>query len=88
MATLCNTCGGRGRVTPPGSKCTSCSGRGKVRERKNVDIDIPAGIEDGMRVRLARQGDMPVDGDGLPGDLLVQVDVSIFDIGIKAPSIQ
>jgi molecular chaperone DnaJ len=68
-------CSGKGKTTPPGSKCSSCNGRGKVRERKTVDVDIPAGIEDGMRVRMARMGDMPIDGDGQPGDLLVQVDV-------------
>jgi DnaJ-class molecular chaperone len=83
MAAPCGTCNGTGRVTPPGSKCKSCNGRGKVRERKTVDIDIPAGIEDGMRVRIARMGDMPLDGEGQPGDLLVQVDVLSVDLGIE-----
>ncbi len=75
MATICSSCNGKGRYVPPGQKCGPCNGKGLVREKKSVVVDIPAGIDDGMRVRLARQGDAPLDGDGQPGDLLIEVQV-------------
>lgn len=56
-------------------KCGPCHGKGLVREKKTVEVDIPAGIDDGMRVRLARQGDAPVEGAGVNGDLLIEVHV-------------
>jgi molecular chaperone DnaJ len=40
-----------------------------------LEVDIPAGIDDGMRVRVAGQGDSPEEGSGRNGDLLIQVNV-------------
>jgi hypothetical protein len=37
---------------------------------------------------LARQGDMPIDGEGVPGDLLVQVDVYVIHVGLETPGFQ
>ncbi|KAI0176089.1 hypothetical protein GGR52DRAFT_539421 [Hypoxylon sp. FL1284] len=59
MASTCGTCKGTGRVTPRGSNCRSCSGEGVVRESQTITVDIPAGIEDGMRLRLDGKGDAP-----------------------------
>lgn len=59
MASNCNACGGTGQAIPKGSECGTCSGNGVVRERSTVHIDIPAGVEDGMRLRVASEGDAP-----------------------------
>lgn len=62
MASTCGSCGGSGTTVPKGSECRPCSGNGVVRERKTITVDIPAGIEDGMRLRVDGAGDAPVTG--------------------------
>ncbi|KAI5922580.1 hypothetical protein F4810DRAFT_257534 [Camillea tinctor] len=62
MASTCSTCRGTGKTTPRGSECRTCAGNGAVRERKTITVDIPAGIEDGMRLRLDGEGDAPITG--------------------------
>ncbi|KZT19399.1 hypothetical protein NEOLEDRAFT_1142188 [Neolentinus lepideus HHB14362 ss-1] len=76
MASTCASCGGTGSTVPRGGQCTDCSGMGKVRARKSVAVDIPAGVEDGMTIRVPNAGDAPVGGKGQPGDLLVRVHVA------------
>jgi len=83
MASTCGTCGGQGVTIPKNGECRSCSGNGVVRERKSVTVDIPGGIEDGMRLVLERQGDAPATGQAanadsrsMPGDLYVVVRVA------------
>jgi molecular chaperone DnaJ len=83
MASACTSCGGQGVTIPRGSECKPCSGNGVVRERKTINVDIPGGIEDGMRLRLDREGDAPVTGNSphvgattFPGDLYVFVKVA------------
>jgi molecular chaperone DnaJ len=72
MSAPCHTCQGRGQViTDP---CTSCKGSGRVKEKQNVKIKIPAGIDNGMRLRMAGHGDAGEDG-GPPGDLFVFIQV-------------
>ena len=69
----CPTCHGFGTVilTP----CADCSGQGRVRGTSTVHVQIPAGVEDGMRIRVAGKGEAGVEGGG-PGDLFVEVRVS------------
>ena len=62
MASTCDACGGQGKQIPRGSECRSCSGNGVVRERKTVNVDIPGGVEDGMRLRISGEGDAPPTG--------------------------
>ena len=62
MASSCETCGGQGVIIPRGAECGSCSGNGVVRQRKSVHIDIPGGVEDGMRLRVSGEGDAPASG--------------------------
>ncbi|KAI9798784.1 MAG: hypothetical protein M1833_004614 [Piccolia ochrophora] len=62
MASTCDACGGQGVVTPRGGECGSCSGNGVVRERRTVNVDIPGGVEDGMRLRVSAEGDAPPSG--------------------------
>ncbi|KAI7967527.1 hypothetical protein MJO29_000804 [Puccinia striiformis f. sp. tritici] len=78
MASTCQSCGGSGKKVDDKDLCGSCGGIGKVRDRKKVDVKIPAGVEDGMRIKLAGQGNAPVGGGkgGRSGDLYVKVNVS------------
>lgn len=62
MATTCEVCGGTGAIVPRGAECGTCSGSGTVRERKTIHVDIPAGVEDGMRLRVTGEGDAPSTG--------------------------
>lgn len=62
MASTCGTCEGSGSTIPKGSECKTCSGHGVVREHKTITVDIPAGIEDGMRLRVDGAGDAPATG--------------------------
>ena len=65
VQTTCPTLPGAGSVvTDP---CDDCRGRGYVQERVKRDVAIPAGVDDGMRVRLAGEGEPSPDG-GPPGD--------------------
>lgn len=83
MASTCGACDGTGTSIPKGSECRTCSGNGVVRERKNITVDIPAGIEDGMRLRVDGAGDAPPTGKSADpnartqrGDLYVFVRVA------------
>lgn len=81
MAATCESCGGAGIVIPKGSECGSCHGNGVVRETKSVRVDIPAGIEDGMRLRVTAEGDAPQVGNTgatrtQRGDLFVHIRVT------------
>eukprot|EP00842_Homolaphlyctis_polyrhiza_P001394 jgi/Hompol1/2255/HPOL_005915-RA len=80
MATTCDACGGSGKTVPQSAKCNSCNGAGRVRERQSIIVDIPAGVEDSMRIRLAGQGDAPLDGEGASGDLFVVLNVGKHNI--------
>lgn len=60
MASTCGVCGGSGSSIPHGSACDTCHGEGAVRERKTVKANIPGGVEDGMRLRVSGEGDMPL----------------------------
>ena len=62
MASTCNACGGTGATIPRGGECGNCKGNGAVRERKTVTVDIPGGVEDGMRLRVMGEGDYPPTG--------------------------
>lgn len=71
--TSCPTCGGEGkRITSP---CKTCRGSGHDRAKRTLTVHIPAGIQDGMVVRAAGQGEVGTRG-GPPGDLFVEVHVA------------
>jgi molecular chaperone DnaJ len=57
MSSTCSTCSGSGQTVPRGSECNTCSGNGVVRQRKTIPIEIPAGVEDAMRMRVVGEGD-------------------------------
>jgi molecular chaperone DnaJ len=71
-ALACDVCGGDGRHAL--EPCATCDGRGRRVEHVKVSVDIPAGIDDGQRVRVGGRGHAGERG-GPPGDLYVQVRV-------------
>jgi molecular chaperone DnaJ len=73
----CGNCQGFGTVIP--NPCPTCGGDGRVQTRRTVTVKIPAGIEDGMRIRLAGQGEGGP-GGGPPGDLYVEIHERAHDV--------
>lgn len=73
----CNVCKGYGQVIP--DPCIDCRGQGRVRARRNLDLNIPAGVEDGLRLQLAGQGEVGYAG-GPNGDIYVDVLVRPDDV--------
>ena len=55
MERACPTCGGQGEYVS--NPCTGCDGVGQTRQETELDVSIPAGVEDGTRIRLTGQGD-------------------------------
>ena len=73
----CPACHGFGSViTHP---CQKCGGDGRMRARRNLTVKIPPGVEDGMRIRLAQQGEVGP-GGGPPGDLYVEIHERPHDV--------
>lgn len=68
----CPMCLGRGQI--PSERCATCSGAGELRTRKKVMINVPAGTDNGTRVRLTGQGGRGGRG-GPPGDLIITFQV-------------
>ncbi len=80
MERACPTCGGQGEyVSDP---CRECDGSGQTRVETELDVNIPAGVEDGTRIRLSGQGDAAPrrGGTGQRGDLYIFVSVKPHDI--------
>jgi molecular chaperone DnaJ len=71
-AATCDMCGGDGRVAK--DPCHECGGRGRKVERVKVSVDVPAGIDDGQRIRITGRGHAG-DHGGAAGDLYVQIRV-------------
>ena len=69
-ATTCSTCGGTGQIVD--KKPANADAQGMIATEETVSIKIPAGVEDGMRLKVSGKGnDAP--GNGIPGDLLVAI---------------
>ncbi len=77
IRTVCPTCQGQGEIIR--NPCRSCTGSGRVRAREKLSVKVPAGIHEGLRIRLHGKGD---DGDaGAPtGNLYVQVAVDEHEL--------
>ena len=69
----CPSCHGEGQIIT--SPCGVCSGTGSARKEKTLEVTIPPGVEDGMRIRLSGEGDAGSKGTA-PGDLYIFVSVS------------
>ena len=70
---VCPTCSGAGRMIE--KPCRPCSGAGRKREEKKLSVSIPAGVDDGTRIRLQNEGEAGVRG-GPNGDLYLFISVS------------
>lgn len=68
----CHSCQGIGQTIE--KPCKGCQGTGRVRREKSLDVQIPAGVEDGTRIRVAAAGEAGMRG-GEPGDLYVFVSI-------------
>jgi molecular chaperone DnaJ len=81
MERPCPTCGGQGEYLS--DPCRECDGQGQVRQATELDVSIPAGVEDGTRIRLSGQGDQaPKRGatNRQRGDLYLFVSVKPHDM--------
>jgi molecular chaperone DnaJ len=72
IAQTCPRCHGSGSIIP--QPCGNCGGTGRVKLQKTLAVKIPAGVDEGDRVRLSGEGEPGVNG-GPPGDLYVQVHI-------------
>ena len=73
----CPHCRGTGKIIP--DPCTSCNGAGKVKRQKTLEVKIPAGINEGMRIRSTGNGEPGTNG-GPPGDLFIEIRVKPHEI--------
>ena len=73
----CPHCRGTGKIIP--EPCTTCLGQGKVKKQKTLEVKIPAGIDDGMRIRSTGNGEPGTNG-GPPGDLYIEIRLKKHDI--------
>jgi molecular chaperone DnaJ len=73
----CPHCSGNGKIIP--DPCSACSGQGKVKKNKTLEVKIPAGINEGMRIRSSGNGEPGTNG-GPPGDLYIEIRIKKHDI--------
>ena len=74
---VCSKCGGRGKIVT--NPCKTCNGGGRVRKQKELEINIPAGIDNDQILRVGGQGDVGLNG-GSTGDLNVAISVRKHDL--------
>ena len=73
----CPTCRGAGKVIP--EPCVACQGQGRIKRQKTLEVKIPGGIDGGMRIRSAGNGEPGTNG-GPPGDLYIEIRLKKHDI--------
>ena len=73
----CPHCKGSGKIIP--EPCTTCNGAGKIKRQKTLEVKIPAGINEGMRIRSASNGEPGTNG-GPAGDLFIEIRIKQHDI--------
>jgi molecular chaperone DnaJ len=73
----CDACAGAGEILR--DPCGDCRGSGRVEGQQSIKVRVPAGVEDGMRLRLAGEGEAGISG-GPPGDLYVVISVREHEI--------
>ncbi|MEN8119725.1 MAG: molecular chaperone DnaJ [Bacteroidota bacterium] len=70
-SSTCPSCGGKGKSIT--KKCTSCYGEGVVQDEEVVEVNIPAGVSEGMQLSVSGKGNAPR-GGGINGDLLIVIE--------------
>ena len=73
----CPHCHGSGKIIP--EPCTTCAGAGKIKRQKTLEVKIPAGINEGMRIRSAGNGE-PGSNGGPAGDLYIEIRIKEHEI--------
>ena len=73
----CGTCRGYGTIIP--HPCATCQGQGRVRARRSIPVDIPAGVDTGLRLQMPSQGEVGPAG-GPNGDLYLEIKVKHHDV--------
>ncbi|MBA3590457.1 molecular chaperone DnaJ [Methylibium sp.] len=73
----CPNCHGSGKIIP--DPCVACTGVGRIKTNKTLEVKIPAGINEGMRIRSAGNGEPGTNG-GPPGDLYIEIRIKAHDI--------
>ena len=73
----CGTCRGYGTIIP--NPCPTCQGQGRVRARRTIPVDIPAGVDTGLRLQMPSQGEVGPAG-GPNGDLYLEIKVRHHDV--------
>lgn len=76
MGAPCSFCQGSGKIIAKGSQCGSCDGVGRVNAREEVEVNIPAGVDHGMKIRISGRGGAAPTKSGQAGDLYVILNVS------------
>ncbi len=80
MVRPCPQCGGSGQTIS--NPCAACRGAGRVEKRRKLKVSVPAGIEDGTRLRVVGEGEAGLRG-GPPGDLYVVVRVDDHELFVR-----
>lgn len=73
----CPKCHGTGKIIP--EPCVACNGAGRIKRNKTLEVKIPAGIDDGMRIRSSGNGEPGMNG-GPPGDLYVEIQIKAHGV--------
>ena len=76
ISRTCTNCGGEGEIIK--EKCSACNGNGRVEATRKIDVKVPAGIDEGMKLRITGEGEAGPRG-GSRGDLYVGISVSKHD---------
>jgi molecular chaperone DnaJ len=71
--TTCNVCRGSGQTVP--NPCPDCRGQGRIRAKRELELEIPAGVSDGLRLHLSGQGEVGFAG-GPAGDIYLEISVT------------
>ena len=77
----CQACQGYGTVIP--EPCPTCAGHGRVRAERTIPVDIPAGVDSGLRIQLPGQGEVG-EGGGPAGTLYLEIAVRHHDVFSRA----
>ncbi len=76
----CTSCGGMGKTIK--DPCKTCAGSGRVRKEKTLSVNIPAGVEEGTRIRLSGEGEVGVRG-GSAGDLYIFIGLKAHGLFVR-----
>ena len=76
----CHTCQGSGKIIK--DPCKQCAGTGRTRKEKTLSVNIPAGVEEGTRIRLANEGEVGARG-GATGDLYIFLSVKPHELFVR-----